>query len=210
MIHLAILEEDVVWRESLRELFEFVPNFVVDYVSDEYSKASERLADNFDGIVVVGMSPSIDDELVRDTIRRLASSDSRCKVLVLSNGGNIGLVVELLNFGVSGFALKSTPKSQFIAAVDDIHSGGAFLSPSVAAQLMALFRKEYNSDLSDREVEVLGLMAKGKSYTAIASDLFISKTTVKAHMRNIYSKLQVNDKASAIKKAYSQKILISI
>ncbi len=210
MIRIAIIEADIVWKNSLLELFEFVPNFVVDYVSEEYLEAAERLRKDFDGIVVVGASAAGDREVIRKAIRCLTDVQNPTKLLVISNEEDISFIVELLNFGISGFALKSLPVSQYVGAIEDIEAGGAYLSPTVAAKLMALFKKKYNSDLSEREIEVLSHMAKGKSYTSIAEDLFISKTTVKAHMRNIYSKLQVNDKASAIKKAYSQKILINI
>jgi len=210
MIHIAIVEADIIWKSSLQELFEFVPNFSVDYTSDDYVHSMNILGKEFEGIIVVGASATSDRQLTRETIKNLAGANQNNKLFVISNESDITFIVELLNFGISGFALKKPPISQYIGAIEDIASGGAYLSPSVAAKLVSLFKKKYNSELSEREVEVLGHMAKGKSYSSIAEDLYISKTTVKAHMRNIYSKLQVNDKASAIKKAYSQKILISL
>lgn len=209
MIHLAIVESDPIWRHSLQELFDQVPSFSVDFCNDEYLNSAHILSTKFTGIVVVGISSHSGFEDPKRAVKKLASS-SHCRVLVLSKETSINLVTEFLNFGISGFAVKGLPLSQFISAIEDIDSGGAYLSPIVAAKLVSLFRKEYNSDLSQREIEVLSHMAKGKSYTTIADDLFISRTTVKAHMRNIYSKLQVNNKASAIKKAYSQRILISV
>lgn len=209
MIHLAIIESDPIWRHSLQELFEQVPTFSVDYCTDDYLNGAEILSNKFTGIVVIGLSNNLG---VQDGKRavRILTTNSHCRVLVVSKENSINLVTELLNFGISGFAVKELPLSQFVSAVEDIDAGGAYLSPSVAAKLVSLFKKEFNSDLSQREIEVLGHMAKGKSYTTIADELFISRTTVKAHMRNIYSKLEVNNKASAIKKAYSQRILISV
>jgi len=209
MIHLALVESDSVWRHSLQELFEQVSSFSIDYCSEDYRKSLQVLSNGFRGIIVIGISNDNDIEATKDTVKSLALL-AHCRLLVLSKESNLNLLTELLNFGVSGFALKGLPLSQYVVAVEDIASGGAYLSPMVAAKLVSMFKKEFNSDLSQREIEVLSHMAKGKSYTSIADDLFISRTTVKAHMRNIYSKLQVNNKASAIKKAYSQRILISV
>ena len=209
MIHLAVLEPDNVLRNSLLELFEFIPNFSVDYISDNYKTITQRLSRGFEGVVILGLPSGSEIQDAKEAIKQLGQC-SGCRVLVLSKVSDVTLLTELLNFGIAGFAIKGAPFSQYITAVEDIATGGAYLSPSVAVKLVSLFKKEYNSELSEREIEVLSHMAKGKSYTSIADELYISSTTVKAHMRNIYSKLQVNNKASAIKKAFSRRILINL
>ncbi|MEQ8927831.1 MAG: response regulator transcription factor, partial [Fulvivirga sp.] len=86
-------------------------------------------------------------------------------------------------------------------------NGGAPMSSKIAKMVVASFQKNPNSPLSPRETEVLELLAKGKSYSMIADELFVTKETAKSHIKNIYSKLQVNSKSEAIAKATKEKLI---
>ena len=81
------------------------------------------------------------------------------------------------------------------------------MSSKIAKMVVASFQKNPNSPLSPRETEVLELLAKGKSYSMIAQELFVTKETAKSHIKNIYSKLQVNSKSEAIAKATKEKLI---
>ena len=81
------------------------------------------------------------------------------------------------------------------------------MSIRIARMVVQSFRKATNSNLSDREIEVLKLLASGKSYQSIGDELFISRNTIKFHIKNIYEKLQVQNKEQAIKKANQDKII---
>ena len=81
------------------------------------------------------------------------------------------------------------------------------MSNSIAKKVVESFQINYDNPLSEREQEVLLLLSQGKTYSSIALELFIAKTTVRAHIRNIYDKLHVNTKEEAIRKAIDDKLV---
>jgi len=113
--------------------------------------------------------------------------------------------------GASGYMLKKTAPQKMIEAIRETYQGGAPMTPSVAVKVLEMFRLktkvEQNEfiDLSERKKEILGLLVKGKSYKAIASDCFISIDTVSTHVRHIYEKLHVHSKSEAVAKAIFKK-----
>ncbi len=115
--------------------------------------------------------------------------------------------------GASGYMLKKTPPQKMIDAIRETYQGGAPMTPSVAVKVLEMFRLQTKTDknefidLSEREREILGLLVKGKSYKAIASDCFISIDTVSTHVRHIYEKLHVHSKSEAVAKAIFQKLV---
>lgn len=115
--------------------------------------------------------------------------------------------------GASGYILKKTTPRLMIEAIRETHSGGAAMTPSVAAKVLQMFRaqapphKAEFIDLSERETEILALLVKGKAYKVIASDCFISIDTVRTHVRHIYEKLHVHSKSEAVAKAIFQKLV---
>ena len=81
------------------------------------------------------------------------------------------------------------------------------MSTNIARMVVQSFQRNNNSPLTPRETEVLELLSKGKSYSVIADELFVHKETIKSHIKNIYTKLQVNSKAEAIEKALKDKLI---
>ena len=92
-------------------------------------------------------------------------------------------------------------------SIEEAYNGGAPMSTSIARMVVHSFQRNIKSPLSPRETEVLQLLAKGKSYTMIAGELFIDKETVRSHIKNIYIKLEVNSKAQAIEKATKERLI---
>ncbi len=117
------------------------------------------------------------------------------------------LVFEALCAGASGYITKNSNYKELLDSIDQVVKGGAPMSTKIAKMVVKSFQKNPHSPLSNRETEVLEQIAKGKSYSGIAKELFITKETAKSHIKNIYSKLQVNSKAQAIAKAKSDKLI---
>jgi DNA-binding NarL/FixJ family response regulator len=115
--------------------------------------------------------------------------------------------------GASGYLLKGTPAHKILEALNEALLGGSPFSPGVAGRIIDQFRKQSVpsdleiSKLSDRELEILQYMVGGMSNKLIADRCFISTNTVKFHIRNIYEKLQVNSKGSAIAQAIKRKLI---
>ncbi|MEQ8576882.1 MAG: response regulator transcription factor, partial [Fulvivirga sp.] len=120
---------------------------------------------------------------------------------------NSDLVFQALVAGASGYITKNTSHTELLDAIEEVINGGAPMSSKIAKMVVASFQKNPNSPLSKRETEVLELLSKGKSYSMIAQELFVTKETAKSHIKNIYSKLQVNSKSEAIAKATKEKLI---
>jgi DNA-binding NarL/FixJ family response regulator len=117
------------------------------------------------------------------------------------------LVFEALKAGASGYITKSANYLELLSALEEIVKGGAPMSSRIARMVIDNFHVNPNSPLTKRETEILQLISEGKTYTQISEELFISKETAKTHIKNIYSKLQVNSKSEAIAKANLEKLI---
>jgi DNA-binding NarL/FixJ family response regulator len=133
------------------------------------------------------------------------------RVLVLTTFDEDRIVYDAMKAGASGFLLKTAPPAQLIDAVRTVASGDALLAPSVTRRLVEDFvrrpppgeeRPELLASLTEREQEVLELIARGLSNAEIAAKLFLSGATVKTHVNRILSKLELRDRVQAVVAAY--------
>ncbi|MDY8138451.1 response regulator transcription factor [Aquimarina sp. 2201CG5-10] len=109
-------------------------------------------------------------------------------------------IFDALCAGAVGYLTKNTEPQELISALIQAHQGGAPMSAKIARRVVESFQNPKEKDLSDRENDVLELLAKGKSYATIAKELHLSKNTIKTHTRNIYEKLQINNREEIIQK----------
>jgi DNA-binding NarL/FixJ family response regulator len=138
--------------------------------------------------------------------RRIVDSSPHIAVLVLTMADNDAAVFDALRAGARGYLLKGADRSELTRAIRAVSSGEAIFGPDVARRLMAYFanapvRAPAFPELSDREREVLELIARGMSNQQIVDRLVISPKTVRNHISNIFSKLQVRDRAEAVVRA---------
>ena len=140
----------------------------------------------------------------------LAGDDHPTRVLILTTFDLDEYVYDAVAAGASGFLLKDTPADDLVKAVRIVASGDALLAPSVTRRLIERFTSETSSyasapgldELTERETEVLSLMARGHSNQEIASLLFLGETTVKTHVSRVLMKLGVRDRVQAVIAAY--------
>jgi DNA-binding NarL/FixJ family response regulator len=116
-------------------------------------------------------------------------------------------VFEALKAGATGYITKSSNYLELLSALEEISRGGAPMSSKIARMVIDNFHINPNSPLTKRETEILQLISEGKTYTQISEQLFISKETAKTHIKNIYSKLQVNSKSEALARAAQDKLI---
>jgi DNA-binding NarL/FixJ family response regulator len=140
-------------------------------------------------------------------IERLSERGNPARVLVLTTYDTDADVLPALKAGATGYLLKDSPRAELFRAVRAAHRGESVLAPSVAARLVTQLRTPAQDTLSDRELEVLSLIAQGETNRDTAARLFISEATVKTHLLHIYSKLDVNDRAAAVATAYERGLL---
>jgi DNA-binding NarL/FixJ family response regulator len=113
-------------------------------------------------------------------------------------------VLPAIEAGATGYLLKDSPRDELFRAVEAAARGQAVLSPAVATRLMGQMRQPATEPLSQRELEVLELIAQGSTNREAAKALFISEATVKTHLLHVYAKLGVNDRAAAVATAFSR------
>jgi DNA-binding NarL/FixJ family response regulator len=116
-------------------------------------------------------------------------------------------VFEAMKAGATGYITKSSNHLELLSALEEISRGGAPMSSKIARMVIDNFHINPNSPLTKRETEILQLISEGKTYTQISEQLFISKETSKTHIKNIYSKLQVNSKSEALARAAQDKLI---
>jgi DNA-binding NarL/FixJ family response regulator len=119
---------------------------------------------------------------------------------------------EALCAGAVGYLLKKTPPAELIAALQDAAQGGSPMTPTIARKVITSFHTHsknaaHDEELSEKEKEVLTLMAQGKSYTAIARELFLSVDGVRYHIRHVYEKLQVHSRGEAVASGLKRKLI---
>jgi DNA-binding NarL/FixJ family response regulator len=141
--------------------------------------------------------------------RRIMASDNSARILILTTFDLDEYVYEALRAGASGFVLKDDPPEQLLAAVRTVAGGDALLSPAITKRVIKQFtripqpaRPNQLDDLTERELDVFRLVARGLSNTEIGGELYISDTTVKTHITHILQKLNLRDRVQAVVLAY--------
>ena len=145
-----------------------------------------------------------------EATRRIVASGSDAKVLIVTTFDLDEYVYEALRAGASGFLLKDAPKEQLIEAIEVVARGEALLAPSVTRRLIHEFaqrpipkhRPDALEALTERELEVLQLVARGMSNKEIAEELVVGETTVKTHVAHLLMKLDLRDRVQAVVLAY--------
>jgi DNA-binding NarL/FixJ family response regulator len=135
-------------------------------------------------------------------------------VLILTTFDLDEYVVEALRAGASGFLLKDAGRDELVRAVEVVAGGESLLAPAVTRRLVERFVRSAPAppppelaELTPRELEVLGLMARGRSNAELAADLVISETTAKTHVARILAKLRLRDRVQAVVFAYEHGIV---
>jgi DNA-binding NarL/FixJ family response regulator len=144
-----------------------------------------------------------------EATRRILSEEGAPRVLILTTFDLDEYVYEALRAGASGFVLKDDPPEQLLAAIRVVAGGEALLSPAITKRVIAQFMRipqaappKALDDLSERELDVFRLIARGLSNVEIGEELFISDTTVKTHITHILQKLDLRDRVQAVVLAY--------
>ncbi|MER5649189.1 response regulator transcription factor [Streptosporangium sp. NPDC002524] len=146
-----------------------------------------------------------------EVARRLAASEPPPRVLMLSASGEQEDVLEAVKAGASGYLLKSASKEEFLDAVRRTAEGDAVFTPGLAGLVLGEYRRlaarpapEATPRLTERETEVLRLVAKGLSYKQIAERLVLSHRTVQNHVQNTLNKLQLHNRVELVRYAIEQ------
>jgi DNA-binding NarL/FixJ family response regulator len=144
-----------------------------------------------------------------EATRRILDADETARILILTTFDLDEYVYEALRAGASGFVLKDDPPEQLLDAIRIVAGGDALLSPTITKRVIKQFTRiprpsppSELEDLTERELDVFRLIARGLSNTEIGQELYISDTTVKTHITHILQKLNLRDRVQAVVLAY--------
>ena len=204
-IRLLIVDDHPVVRDGLRGMLAGDPDLEVVGEAEDGAEALRLVASLQPDVVLMDLRmPGMGGAAA---IRQLAEQGSEARVLVLTTYDSDSDVVPALEAGATGYLLKDAPREQLVRAIRAAARDEAVLAPSVATRLVSQLRAPTHDALSERELEVLTLIAQGETNRGAAARLFISEATVKTHLLHIYAKLDVNDRAAAVATAYERGLL---
>jgi DNA-binding NarL/FixJ family response regulator len=202
LIRLVIVDDHPVVRDGLRGMFSGVADFeVVGEAADGAEAVVVVEALRPDVVLMDLRMPRVDGVAA---IVSLRGKGNPARVLVLTTYDTESDVLPAIKAGATGYLLKDTPRDDLFRAVRSAARGEAVLSPSVATTLLGQVRAPAADPLSARELEVLGLVARGSTNREAAAKLFISEATVKTHLLHVYAKLGVKDRAAAVAVAFER------
>ncbi|GAA3917632.1 response regulator [Actinoplanes auranticolor] len=205
MIGLLIVDDHPVVRDGLRGMFAGDERFrVLGEAADGNEALAVARAVQPDVVLMDLRMPGMDGVTA---IRALREQGVPARVLVLTTYDTDSDVLPAIKAGATGYLLKDVPREELFRAVSAAYRGESVLSPAVAGRLMGELRSPAREELSQRELEVLGLIAQGCSNRETAKRLFISEATVKTHLLHAYAKLGVRDRAAAVAAAYARRLL---
>lgn len=206
LIKIAIVEDNSDIQELLLDIFTTQKNFSVTGVFDNKTSALKNLPLSKPDIVL--MDIGLPDGSGIECIKELKPRVPEIEFMVYTTFEDEKTVLEALEAGASSYILKRSKPEFIISAVKELYTGGSPMNPDIARILVnRLFNnKKPNgaSVLTQREYEIMKLLAEGNLYKEIADQLEISINTLKAHCYNIYQKLHVNNKTEAIIKVFGR------
>jgi DNA-binding NarL/FixJ family response regulator len=193
---IVVADDHRIVREGLRRLLESRLDFsVVGEASDGEEAVEVSLREHPDLVLMDLSMPKLSGI---DATRRITEAEKDSKVLVLSMHESPGYVEEVLRAGASGYLLKDSASEELVAAIDAIRAGDSYLSPSITQQVVDALAHPADrpssavSVLSERERQVLTLIAEGLSSKEIAKELGVSLKTVESHRANLMDKLDIH------------------
>ncbi len=205
-LQVLIVDDHPLFRKGMRVLLESIPDCIVIGEADTSEAAIELAIQLQPDLILMDLQMPGGSGL--DATREITRMSPHIQILVVTLFEDNDSIFAALRAGARGYILKDTDEEEMIRAIHAVGNGEAIFSPSIANHLMDFFsssRKQIPSDvlpeLTNREREILELIAVGESNPSIAENLVISLKTVRNHVSNIYSKLQVVDRAQAVVKA---------
>ncbi len=205
---IAIVDDNSFLITSIKEKLSFFEEIQVKFTASNGSELIEKLEknSNIDAILM-----DIEMPIMNGIEATLATKQKypQIKIIMLTVFDNDENIFNAIKAGADGYLLKDVNPHALFGGIVETLNGGAAMNPSIALKTLKLLRNPVSFEdiakeeinLTSREIDVLEQLAQGLSYTVIAENLFLSPSTVRKHIENIYSKLQVHSKLEAVQKA---------
>jgi DNA-binding NarL/FixJ family response regulator len=211
-IRVLVADDQSMVRAGFRMLLSREPDIEVVAEASNGVEAVEKAARYHPTVVLMDIRmPELDG---LEATRRILDADVTARILILTTFDLDEYVYEALRAGASGFVLKDDPPEQLLTAIRTVAEGEALLSPGITKRVIKQFTRISHpepprelDDLTQRELEVLRLIARGLSNAEIGQELYISDTTVKTHITHILQKLNLRDRVQAVVLAHETGLL---
>ena len=204
-----IVDDNYEHLAGIKELIEIESDFDVVATATSASVAISLIKKYRPEIVLMDINMPEKDGLT--AIAEIEKLDLGVRIIALTGYDDPDLIFRAMKIGAKGYILKTMASAQLIYAIDEVAAGKIYLPATLSSRFFEYFQKSFKEetqDISDeenllnyltqREEEVLDLLTQGITYKGVAQKLFISETTVKTHVNNIFQKLQVNDRTQAV------------
>ncbi|MQA99698.1 MAG: response regulator [Actinobacteria bacterium] len=211
-VRVVLIDDHDLLRRGIKTMLESESDIEVVGEADDGTRALALVEETVPDVVIIDVVMPNKDGI--EATREIKDAFPKVGVVVLSGHDEQQFVFDALKAGASGYLLKSAELDEVVTTVKAVAQGEGKLDPSLAFQVLSEFQSYQSQDVSDvyqpltpREREILKLMSEGLPNKTIASRLQISERTVTTHVANIYSKLHVNNRVSAIQEAMRRRIL---
>lgn len=214
MIKIVIADDNAFLIKSAQEKLSFFEDFVIKFTAVNGLDLIEKLENNHNVDLIL-----MDIEMPKmngiEATALVKQKFPQIKIIMLTVFDNDENIFKSIKAGADGYLLKEVNPKDLQQGIIDTLNGGATMTPSIALKTLKLFRNpiEFESvqndeiKLTTREIEVLEQLSKGLKYDLIADNLFLSVGTVRKHIENIYTKLQVHNKLEAVQKARNNNLI---
>jgi two-component system, NarL family, response regulator len=192
-IQVLIADDHSIVRQGLATIINRDPEMAVIAQAEDGQQAIEYFREHQPDVTLMDLRmPQVTGV---EAIRAICAEFKSARIIVLTTYDGDEDIYNGLHSGAQGYLLKDTKPNELLNAIRTVHRGQQYVPPDVGAKLV---QRLSNPELSDRELEVLGLMAQGLSNLDIATTLSIGESTVKSHVNRILSKLGVGDRTHAV------------
>lgn len=215
MLKIAIVDDNMFLIKSAQEKLSFFDDFSIRFTAINGIDLLEKLENNHnvDLILMDIEMPKMNGIEATEIIK---NKYPQIKIIMLTVFDNDENIFKSIKAGADGYFLKEVNPKELKEGIIETMNGGAAMTPSIAMKTLKLLREPIVFDdckpcdeihLTPREIQVLEQLSKGLKYEAIAENLFLSAGTIRKHVENIYTKLQVHNKLEAIQKARNNKLI---
>jgi DNA-binding NarL/FixJ family response regulator len=206
-LSVLIFEDNPLLRESISSLITLKEDWQLKGAYENVLSVREHLIEHKPDLILMDIDmPGMSGI---EAVAQLRSLNATIPIIMLTVFDDNAHVLEAIRAGASGYLLKKHLSTKLFDSIEDVLSGGAPMSPSIARMVIASMQKVTKNpyQLTPRENEILSLLSQGNSYKIIASQSDISLDTVRTHIKKIYEKLHVHSQTEAVSKAINEKLV---
>lgn len=209
-IRILIADDHSIVREGLKQLLEIEEDFEVVGQTSNGMETIQKVRELNPDVLLLDINMPVMNGI--KALKKIKEEGLKSRVIVLTIHDDREYLLETMQIGATGYILKDSDSASLYKAIRDAFNGQSYIQPKLAAELVKEFnkpkvtREKGENDLTQREYEVLTLIAEGLNNKDIADTLFISEKTVKNHVSNIFRKINVNDRTQAAIYAFKNNI----